>query len=154
MAGEDARPPSELAAASMSVGLPTARRGILMPDEARIAALPRRTLVMNDGAELSIIDAGSGPPLIILPSWTNSAAQYHHQVTAFAADRRVLAVDVRAAGLSAKVDYGLRVSRFSPISARSAISSASTGSSSWAIRWAAPSSGAISICSDLTGSMR
>jgi hypothetical protein len=35
-----------------------------MPDEARIAALPRRTLVMNDGAELSIIDVGSGPPLI------------------------------------------------------------------------------------------
>src|SRR6202011_5702204 len=30
------------------------QRGIPMPDEARIAALPRRTLVMNDGAELSI----------------------------------------------------------------------------------------------------
>jgi non-heme chloroperoxidase len=84
-----------------------------MPDEARIAALPRRTLVMNDGAELSIVDAGSGSPLIILPSWTNSAAQYHHQVTEFAPDHRVLAVDVRAGGLSAKVDYGLRVSRFS-----------------------------------------
>jgi pimeloyl-ACP methyl ester carboxylesterase len=84
-----------------------------MPDEARIAALPRRTLVMSDGAELSIVDAGSGPPLIILPSWTNSAAQYHHQVTEFAGDYRVLAVDVRGGGLSAKVDHGLRVSRFS-----------------------------------------
>jgi non-heme chloroperoxidase len=84
-----------------------------MPDEAQIAALPRRTVVMNDGAELNVIDLGSGPPLIILPSWTNSAAQYHHQVTEFAADHRVLAVDVRAGGLSAKVDYGLRISRFS-----------------------------------------
>jgi pimeloyl-ACP methyl ester carboxylesterase len=83
-----------------------------MPDAARIAALPRRRLRMNDGAELSVIDLGSGPPLIILPSWTNSAAQYHHQVTAFAADHRVIAVDVRAGGLSAKVDFGLRISRF------------------------------------------
>lgn len=84
-----------------------------MPDEARIAALPRRMLAMGDGAELSIIDVGSGPPLIILPSWTNSAAQYHHQVAEFATDHRVLAVDVRAGGLSAKVGYGLRISRFS-----------------------------------------
>jgi non-heme chloroperoxidase len=84
-----------------------------MLDESRIAALPRRTVVMNDGAELSVIDLGSGPALIILPSWTNSAAQYHHQVADFAADHQVLAVDVRAGGLSAKVDYGLRISRFS-----------------------------------------
>jgi non-heme chloroperoxidase len=84
-----------------------------MPDEARIAALPRRRLVMNDGAVLSVIDVGSGRPMIILPSWTNSAAQYHHQVTEFAADHRVIAVDVRAGGLSEKVAYGLRVSRFS-----------------------------------------
>jgi pimeloyl-ACP methyl ester carboxylesterase len=34
-------------------------------------------------------------------------------VTELARDHRVLAVDVRAGGLSAKVDYGLRVSRFS-----------------------------------------
>jgi non-heme chloroperoxidase len=84
-----------------------------MPDESQIAALPRRTMVMNDGAELSVIDLGSGPPLIILPSWTNSAAQYHHQVTEFAVDHRVLAIDVRAGGLSAEVDYGPRISRFS-----------------------------------------
>ena len=84
-----------------------------MPDTAAIAALPRRRLTMNDGAELSLIDVGSGPALIILPSWTNSAAQYHHQVTEFATDHRVIAVDVRAGGLSAKTDFGLRISRFS-----------------------------------------
>jgi non-heme chloroperoxidase len=84
-----------------------------MPDTARIAALPRRRLTMSDGAELSVIDLGSGPALIILPSWTNSAAQYHHQITELARDHRVIAVDVRAGGLSAKVDFGLRISRFS-----------------------------------------
>ena len=84
-----------------------------MPDEAKIAALPRRTLTMNDGAVLSLIDVGEGQPLLILPSWTNSAAQYHHQITGFAADHRVIAVDVRGGGMSAKVDYGLRISRFS-----------------------------------------
>ena len=84
-----------------------------MPDTAAIAALPRRRLTMNDGAELSLIDVGSGPALIILPSWTNSAAQYHHQVTELATDHRVIAVDVRAGGLSAKTDFGLRISRFS-----------------------------------------
>jgi len=84
-----------------------------MPDEARIAALPRRRLTMQDGAELSVIDMGAGPAIVILPSWSNSAAQYHHQVTDLSADHRVIAVDVRAGGLSAKVDYGLRISRFS-----------------------------------------
>jgi pimeloyl-ACP methyl ester carboxylesterase len=84
-----------------------------MPDEARIAALPRRTLIMNDGAEISMIDMGSGPALIILPSWTNSAAQYHHQVTGFASGHRVIAVEMRGSGRSAKVGHGLRVSRFS-----------------------------------------
>ncbi|HZP20493.1 MAG TPA: alpha/beta hydrolase [Bauldia sp.] len=84
-----------------------------MPDEARIAALPRRELTMPDGAVLSLIDTGSGRPFLILPSWSNSAAQYHHQVAEFARDHRVIAVDVRAGGLSAKVDYGLRISRFS-----------------------------------------
>ena len=84
-----------------------------MPDTAAIAALPRRRLTMNDGAELSLIDVGSGPALIILPSWTNSAAQYHHKVTELATDHRVIAVDVRAGGLSAKTDFGLRISRFS-----------------------------------------
>jgi pimeloyl-ACP methyl ester carboxylesterase len=84
-----------------------------MPDTAAIAALSRRRLTMSDGAELSLIDVGWGPAMIILPSWTNSAAQYHHQVTEFAADHRVIAVDVRAGGLSAKIDFGLRISRFS-----------------------------------------
>jgi len=84
-----------------------------MPDTAAIAGLPRRRLTMNDGAELSLIDVGSGPALVILPSWTNSAAQYHHQVTELATDHRVIAVDVRAGGLSAKTDFGLRISRFS-----------------------------------------
>ncbi len=84
-----------------------------MPDEAKIAALPRRTLTMNDGAVLSVIEVGEGQPMLILPSWTNSAAQYHHQITGFAADHRVIAVDVRGGGMSAKVDYGLRISRFS-----------------------------------------
>jgi non-heme chloroperoxidase len=84
-----------------------------VPDQAQIDALPRKIVAMNDGAELSVIDSGTGPALVILPSWTNSAAQYHHQVTEFSRDYRVVAVDVRAGGLSAKVDYGLRISRFS-----------------------------------------
>jgi pimeloyl-ACP methyl ester carboxylesterase len=81
-------------------------------EEAQIAALPRREITMNDGARLSMIDVGSGRLFAILPSWSNSAAQYHHQVTEFSHDHRVIAVDPRVHGLSEKVDYGLRISRF------------------------------------------
>jgi pimeloyl-ACP methyl ester carboxylesterase len=78
-----------------------------------IAALPRHDLTMNDGARLSVVDVGTGQPIVILPSWSTSVAQYHGQITDLSRDYRVVAIDYRAHGLSEKVDFGLHISRLS-----------------------------------------
>ena len=58
---------------------------------------------------LSVIETGAGPPFVILPAWTNSAAEYHGQVREFARDHRVLAIDMRAHG---EAEHGHRVNRY------------------------------------------
>ncbi len=35
-----------------------------------------RTISLSDGASLHAIDAGSGQPLIMIPGWSQSAAEY------------------------------------------------------------------------------
>lgn len=75
--------------------------------------LPRRTVQTNDGAALSLIDVGEGPPIVILPAWTNSAAEYVGVVHALSSTNRVIAVDMRGHGRSDKVEHGYRIGRFS-----------------------------------------
>ena len=72
----------------------------------------RRSIVTNDGAELSVIDVGQGPHLVLLPAWSNAAVSYWRQIVDFARDHRVIAVDMRGHGESMKVEHGYRVSRF------------------------------------------
>jgi pimeloyl-ACP methyl ester carboxylesterase len=80
-------------------------------DDVRALDERRRTVVTNDGARLSVIDVGEGPPLVILPAWSNAAIEYRHQIVEFARDHRVIAVDMRGHGESEKVECGYRVSR-------------------------------------------
>jgi non-heme chloroperoxidase len=80
-------------------------------DEARALDEHRRTVVTNDGVRLSVIDVGQGPPLVILPAWSNAAIAYWHQIVEFARDHRVIAVDMRGHGESEKVECGYRVAR-------------------------------------------
>jgi non-heme chloroperoxidase len=72
----------------------------------------RRSIVTNDGARLSVIDVGHGPPVVILPAWTNAAIEYWRQIVDFSRDHRVIAVDMRGHGESDKPEHGYRVSRF------------------------------------------
>src|SRR5262245_33480807 len=72
----------------------------------------RRSGTTNDGVRLSVIETGAGPPFVILPAWTNSAAEYHGQVREFGRDHRVLAIDMRAHGEAEQTEHGHRVSRY------------------------------------------
>lgn len=71
----------------------------------------RRSFVTNDGAEISYLEAGSGRPFIMIPGWSQTAAQWHHQIDHFAATHRVIAMDMRGHGESAKVEHGYRIHR-------------------------------------------
>jgi pimeloyl-ACP methyl ester carboxylesterase len=81
-------------------------------DEREELARQRRSIRTNDGVHLSVIDVGQGPPLVILPAWTNAAIEYWRQVVDFASDHRVIAVDMRGHGESEKTEHGYRVGRF------------------------------------------
>ncbi|MEZ5865601.1 MAG: alpha/beta hydrolase [Geminicoccaceae bacterium] len=72
----------------------------------------RRDVRTSDGARLSLVEAGHGPPFVILPAWTNAAIEYAPQIDDFAHDHRVIAVDMRGHGRSEQVEHGYRVSRF------------------------------------------
>ena len=75
-------------------------------------ALPRQTLVTPDQVALSYIDLGQGEPLVLLPGWSQTAALFQAQIEAFSQSRRVIALDWRGHGLSAKPSWGYRVPRF------------------------------------------
>lgn len=80
-------------------------------DEVKALTRERRSVVTRDGARLSVIDIGRGPPLVILPAWTNAAIEYWRQIVDFARDHRVIAVDMRGHGESENTEHGYRVSR-------------------------------------------
>ncbi len=68
-------------------------------------------VTLRDGTELSYIDRGSGDVVVMIPGWSQSAAQFKHQIGALSADHRVIAVDMRGHGESSKPKHGYRVSR-------------------------------------------
>ena len=80
-------------------------------DEARALDGHRRTVDTNDGVRLSVIDVGQGPPLVILPAWSNAAIEYRPHIHDFARDHRVIAVDMRGHDESEKTEHGYRVAR-------------------------------------------
>lgn len=80
-------------------------------DQSAALAPSRRRIATNDGVRLSVIDVGEGPPLVILPAWSNAAIAYWRQIAEFARDHRVVAVDMRGHGEAEKTAHGYRVSR-------------------------------------------
>jgi len=65
----------------------------------------------SDGVLLHYVEAGQGDPLVLLPGWSQSAAMFRFQIEAFAATHRVVAVDPRGHGESAKPDHGYNAHR-------------------------------------------
>ena len=39
-----------------------------------------RTIQLSDGAVLNAIEAGSGQPLVMIPGWSQSAAEYGRNI--------------------------------------------------------------------------
>ncbi|MEM7693898.1 MAG: alpha/beta hydrolase [Pseudomonadota bacterium] len=71
-----------------------------------------KTFTTSDGATLATLEAGSGTPLIMIPGWSQTARQWHHQINHFQKTHRVIAMDMRGHGASQKVTHGFRVTRF------------------------------------------
>jgi len=78
----------------------------------RSAAAPTKGVVTtNDGVTLRYEEAGSGKPLVCIPGWSQTAAQFKHQLGGLSARYRVIAVDMRGHGESDKPDNGYTIQR-------------------------------------------
>jgi len=71
----------------------------------------RKIATTNDGIDLRYVEAGAGRPLIMIPGWSQAVAEFRENIPALAGHARVLAVDMRGHGESAKPDHGYRISR-------------------------------------------
>jgi non-heme chloroperoxidase len=67
----------------------------------------------NDGVRLHYIEAGSGKPLVMIPGWSQTAAQFRAQLAGLSDRYRVIALDMRGHGESDKPDHGYRIQRLS-----------------------------------------
>ena len=70
------------------------------------------TVTTNDGVRLRYIDAGTGPALVLVPGWNQTAALFERQIDAFSQSFRVLALDLRGHGASDAPDHGYRIARY------------------------------------------
>ncbi|MFF3752458.1 alpha/beta fold hydrolase [Streptomyces sp. NPDC002018] len=68
-------------------------------------------ITTNDGVGIRYLDAGEGEPVVLVPGFSQSAAEFGKQIDDLSRDYRVVAVDLRGHGLSEKPDHGYRVSR-------------------------------------------
>ena len=71
----------------------------------------RASVTTTDGVTISYIRAGSGPDLLFIPGWSQTAAQWRKQLVEFSQNYRVTAVDMRGHGESGKPNYGYRIAR-------------------------------------------
>ena len=71
----------------------------------------RASVTTTDGVTISYIRAGSGPDLLFIPGWSQTAAQWRKQLVEFSRNYRVTAVDMRGHGESGKPNYGYRIAR-------------------------------------------
>lgn len=65
----------------------------------------------SDGVALSVVEKGSGRPLVLVPGWSQTARQFSAQIDGLAARYRVIALDMRGHGQSAKPAQGYRIAR-------------------------------------------
>ena len=70
-----------------------------------------RMIELPGGAVLHAIEAGSGQPLIMIPGWSQSAAEYGRNIEDLAKTRRVIALDMRSHGDSPNAAGGHRIQR-------------------------------------------
>jgi pimeloyl-ACP methyl ester carboxylesterase len=66
----------------------------------------------SDNVNLSYWGAGTGRPLIFIPGWSANGAMYFHIMHILSKHYHVYVLDVRNQGLSERVPYGTRISRY------------------------------------------
>jgi len=72
---------------------------------------PLESVTTNDGTVLRYTDSGTGPTLILICGWSQTAAQYQKQIDHFSSSHRVIAFDHRGHGQSDGPPFGYRISR-------------------------------------------
>ena len=75
------------------------------------APIAHKSVTLSGGMTLRYQEAGEGKPLVMLPGWSQSAAEFKYQVSALAENRRVIALDQRGHGESDKPETGYRIAR-------------------------------------------
>lgn len=76
-----------------------------------------KTLQINsfqtgDGVKLAYWEAGEGEPLIFIPAWSSNGAEYINVIYLLSRQYHVYVLEMRNHGLSDRVDYGNRISRY------------------------------------------
>lgn len=74
--------------------------------------LKLNSFVTSDGVNLAYWEAGTGTPLIFIPGWSANGALYFHLIHILSQHYHVYVLDVRNQGLSEKVAFGNRISRY------------------------------------------
>ena len=69
-------------------------------------ALNERSFRGPDGTQFAYLEAGSGPPIVLLHGWSSSLRWWNRNIEALAASHRVLALDFRGHGDSEKTPSG------------------------------------------------
>ena len=66
----------------------------------------------SDGVKLAYWEAGEGKPIIFIPGWSANGAEYVNVMFLLSKHYHVYVLDPRNQGLSQRVDYGTRISRY------------------------------------------
>src|SRR5882672_7284967 len=62
-------------------------------------AEPREgSFTTSDGVRLHYIEAGAGDLLVMIPGWSQTAAQFKHQIAGLSDQYHVIAIDMRGMG--------------------------------------------------------
>ena len=108
MSEQDRRAFIKVAAASTAA---LALSRVFTPRATGAATATRGSVTTNDGYTLRYDEAGSGKPLVCIPGWSQTAAQFKHQVSGLSDRYRVIAVDMRGHGESDKPDHSYTIQR-------------------------------------------
>jgi non-heme chloroperoxidase len=73
--------------------------------------IEKRSVRTSDGVRLNVLEAGRGRPLVLIPGWSQTAAQFRHQLEGLSNRYRVIAIDMRGHGDSDKPAHGYRIQR-------------------------------------------
>ena len=65
----------------------------------------------SDGVNLHYLEAGSGPLIVMIPGWSQSAEQFKYQIDALSDRYHCIAIDMRGHGESEKVEFGYKIQR-------------------------------------------